>query len=258
MPADIHDTAIIHPNAKIGDGTSIGPYSIIGEHVKLGSNCRIGSSVLIEGHTALGENNRVFHGAAIGTIPQDLKYGGALSYVKIGDNNVMREYVTINCATDEGESTLIGNENLLMAYVHVAHNCLLGDHVILANSVNLAGHVIIQDYAIIGGVVPVHQYVTVGAHSFIGGGSRIPKDIPPFVKVAGNPPRISGINAVGLQRRGFTSEQISQIKQVYKYLYRSDLNVTQALELIEKKVPRTPEVMMFVDFINESRRGITK
>ena len=258
MPADIHDTAIIHPNAKIGDGTSIGPYSIIGEHVKLGSNCRIGSSVLIEGHTALGENNRVFHGAAIGTIPQDLKYGGALSYVRIGDNNVMREYVTINCATDEGESTLIGNENLLMAYVHVAHNCLLGDHVILANSVNLAGHVNIQDYAIIGGVVPVHQFVTVGAHSFIGGGSRIPKDIPPFVKVAGNPPRISGINAVGLQRRGFTSEQISQIKQAYKYLYRSGLNVTQALELIEKELPRTPEVMMFVDFINESRRGITK
>lgn len=258
MQAEIHDTAIIHPNAKIGDGTSIGPYSIIGEHVKLGNNCRIGSSVLIEGHTALGENNRVFHGAAIGTIPQDLKYGGALSYVKIGDNNVMREYVTINCATDEGESTLIGNENLLMAYVHVAHNCLLGDHVILANSVNLAGHVIIQDYAIIGGVVPVHQFVTVGAHSFIGGGSRIPKDIPPFVKVAGNPPKIGGINAVGLQRRGFTSEQISQIKQAYKYLYRSGLNVTQALELIEKELPRTPEVMMFVDFINESRRGITK
>ena len=258
MPAEIHDTAIIHPNAKIGDGTSIGPYSIIGEHVTLGSNCWIGSSVLIEGHTALGENNRVFHGAAIGTIPQDLKYGGALSYVKIGDNNVMREYVTINCATDEGESTLIGNENLLMAYVHVAHNCLLGDHVILANSVNLAGHVIIQDYAIIGGVVPVHQFVTVGAHSFIGGGSRIPKDIPPFVKVAGNPPKICGINAVGLQRRGFTSEQISQIKQAYKYLYRSELNVTQALELIEKELPRTPEVMMFADFINESRRGITK
>ena len=258
MPAEIHDTAIIHPNAKIGDGTSIGPFSIIGEHVKLGSNCRIGSSVLIEGHTVLGENNRVFHGAAIGSIPQDLKYGGALSHVKIGDNNVMREYVTINCATDEGESTLIGNENLLMAYVHVAHNCLLGDHVILANSVNLAGHVIIQDYAIIGGVVPVHQFVTVGAHSFIGGGSRIPKDIPPFVKVAGNPPKIGGINTVGLQRRGFTSEQISQIKQAYKYLYRSDLNVTQALELIEKELPRTPEVMMFVDFINESRRGITK
>jgi UDP-N-acetylglucosamine acyltransferase len=214
--------------------------------------------VLIEGHTSLGDNNKVFHGAAIGTIPQDLKYEGAQSYVKIGDNNVMREYVTINCATDEGESTVIGNENLLMAYVHVAHNCILGDHVILANSVNLAGHVIIQDYAIIGGVVPVHQFVTIGAHSFIGGGSRIPKDIPPFVKVAGNPPRIGGINTVGLQRRGFTNEQISQIKQAYKYLYRSDLNVTQALELIEKELSPTPEVMMLVDFINESRRGIAK
>ena len=258
MPAEIHDTAIVHPNAQIGDGTSIGPYSIIGEDVKLGENCRIGSSVLVEGRTTLGENNRVFHGAAIGTVPQDLKYDGALSYVKIGDDNVIREYVTINCATDEGESTLIGNGNLLMAYVHVAHNCLLGDHIILANSVNLAGHVIIQDFAIIGGVVPVHQFVTIGAHSFIGGGSRIPKDIPPFVKVAGNPPRIGGINTVGLQRRGFTNEQISQIKQAYKYLYRSDLNVSQAMELIEKELPRTPEVMMLVDFINESRRGITK
>ncbi len=258
MPVDLHETAIVHPKAQLGDGTTVGPYSIIGEHVKLGANCRIGSSVLIDGHTTMGENNRVFHGAAIGTIPQDLKYDGALSYVKIGDNNIMREYVTINCATDEGESTLIGNSNLLMAYVHVAHNCLLGDHVILANSVNLAGHVIIQDYAIIGGVVPVHQFVTVGAHSFIGGGSRIPKDIPPFVKVAGNPPRIGGINIVGLQRRGFTNEQISHIKQAYKYLYRSDLNVSQALDLIEKELPRTPEVMMLVDFINESRRGITK
>ena len=258
MQVEIHETAIVHPGAQIGEGSSIGPYSIIGEHVKLGRNCHVGSSVLIEGRTSLGENNRIFHGAALGTIPQDLKYGGAESYVKIGDNNIMREYVTINCATDEGESTLIGNDNLLMAYVHVAHNCLLGDHVILANSVNLAGHVIIQDYAIIGGVVPVHQFVTVGAHSFIGGGSRIPKDIPPFVKVAGNPPRIGGINIVGLQRRGFTNEQISQIKQAYKYLYRSDLNVSQALELIEKELPRTPEVMMLVDFINESRRGITK
>ena len=258
MPAEIHDTAIIHPKAQIGDGTTIGPYSLIGEHVRLGSNCRIGSSVLIEGHTILGENNRVFHGAAIGTIPQDLKFEGARSYVRIGDNNVMREYVTINCATDEGESTQIGNGNLLMAYVHIAHNCILGDHVILANSVNLAGYVIVQDYAIIGGVVPVHQFVTIGAHSFIGGGSRIPKDIPPFVKVAGNPPKIVGINAVGLQRRGFTNEQISQIKQAYKYLYRSDLNVTQALGSIEKELPRTPEVMMFVDFINDSRRGITK
>jgi UDP-N-acetylglucosamine acyltransferase len=258
MPTEIHETAIVHPGAQIGDGTSIGPYSIIGEHVVLGRECWVGSSVLIEGHTSLGVNNKVFHGAAIGTIPQDLKYEGAQSYVKIGDNNVMREYVTINCATDEGESTVIGNENLLMAYVHVAHNCILGDHVILANSVNLAGHVIIQDYAIIGGVVPVHQFVNIGAHSFIGGGSRIAKDIPPFVKVAGNPPRIGGINTVGLQRRGFTNEQISQIKQAYKYLYRSDLNVSQALELIENELSRTPEVMMLVDFINESRRGITK
>lgn len=258
MQAEIHKTAIVHPGASIGENTTIGPYTIVGEHVEIGRNCRIGSNALIEGHTTLGDDNRVFHGAVIGSIPQDLKYGGALSYVRIGNDNIIREFVTINCATDEGESTVIGDGNLLMAYVHVAHNCLVGNGVILANSVNLAGHVVVQDYAIIGGVVPVHQFVKIGAHSFIGGGSRIPKDIPPFVKVAGNPPRIGGINTVGLQRRGFTEEQISQIKQAYRYLYRSDLNVSQAVEMIGRELPHTPEITMLVDFISESERGIAK
>ena len=258
MPTEIHPTAIVHPGAEIGEGTTIGPYTIIGEHVKLGKGCTIGSCALIEGHTTMGEGNRVFHGASIGTIPQDLKYSGARSFVKIGQNNTMREYVTINCATNEGESTIIGDRNLLMAYVHVAHNCTVASDVILANSVNLAGHVTVQDFAIVGGVVPVHQFVTIGAYSFIGGGSRIPKDIPPFVKVAGNPPRIGGINIVGLQRRGFSEEQIAQIKKAYRYLYRSNLNVTQAVELIEKELPRTPEITILIDFINASERGIAK
>ena len=258
MLAEIHDTAIVHSGASIGRGVSIGPYSIIGEDVKIGDGCSIGSCVRIEGKTTFGKNNRVFHGAAIGSIPQDLKYRGADSFVTIGDDNVFREFVTINVATDEGESTVIGDKNLLMAYVHVAHNCIIGDNVILANSVNLAGHVIVQDYAIIGGVVPVHQFVTIGSHSFIGGGSRVPKDILPYVKVAGNPPRVGGINSVGLKRRGFTTEQIVQIKRAYRYIYRSGLNVTQALEKIERELSDTPEIKTLIEFIHNSRRGITK
>ena len=258
MLAEIHDTAIVHSGASIGRGVSIGPYSIIGEDVKIGDGCSIGSCVRIEGKTTFGKNNRIFHGAAIGSIPQDLKYRGADSFVTIGDDNVFREFVTINVATDEGESTVIGDKNLLMAYVHVAHNCIIGDNVILANSVNLAGHVIVQDYAIIGGVVPVHQFVTIGSHSFIGGGSRVPKDILPYVKVAGNPPRVGGINSVGLKRRGFTTEQIVQIKRAYRYIYRSGLNVTQALEKIERELSDTPEIKTLIEFIHNSRRGITK
>jgi len=258
MLAEIHDTAIVHAGARIGKDVSIGPYSIIGEHVEIGDGCSIGSCARIEGRTTFGKNNRVFHGAAIGSIPQDLKYRGADSLVTIGDDNIFREFVTINMATGDGESTVIGDKNLLMAYVHVAHNCIIGDNIILANSVNLAGHVIVEDYTIIGGVVPVHQFVTIGSHSFIGGGSRIAKDIPPFVKVAGNPPRIGGINIVGLRRRGFTNEQLVQIKTAYRYLYRSELNVTQAIEKIKSELPDTPEIRMLIEFIRNSRRGITK
>ena len=258
MPPDIHDTAIVDPRARLADTVSIGPYSIIGGDVEIEEGCSIGSSVRIEGRTRFGKNNKVFHGAAIGSIPQDLKYKGADSLLEIGDDNVFREFVTINTATDEGESTLIGSGNLLMAYVHVAHNCVIGDNVILANSVNLAGHVTVEDYAIVGGVVSVHQFVTIGSHSFIGGGSRIPKDIPPYVKVAGNPPRVGGINSVGLRRRGFTNEQLSRIKTAYRYIYRSGLNVAQAIEKIESELSDSPEVKTLVEFIRSSKRGITK
>jgi UDP-N-acetylglucosamine acyltransferase len=258
MQVELHETAIVHPGAGIGRNVAIGPYSVIGENVELGDNTSVGSSVLIEGRTTIGRNNRIFHGASIGTIPQDLKYDGANSSLRIGDDNVIREYVTINIATNEGEATIIGNNNLLMAYVHVAHNCVIGDHVILANAVNLAGHVRIDDYAIVGGVVPVHQFVSIGAHAMIGGGSRIPKDIPPFIKVAGNPPRVGGMNIVGLTRRGFTREQRDLLKKAFCILFRSDLNVTQALERIENELEQTSEIRMLVDFIRKSRRGITK
>ncbi len=258
MPIQVHETAIIDRRAEIGKRVTIGPYAIIGEHVKIGDDTTIGSSVLVDGYTMIGSKNRVFHGASIGTPPQDLKYRGAISYVEIGDGNIIREFVTVNSATEERESTVIGNNNLLMAYVHVAHNCHVCNNVILANAVNLGGHVTVHDFAIVGGVVPVHQFVSIGAHSFIGGGSRIPKDIPPFIKVAGNPPHVSGINSVGLKRRNFTIEQRVLIKKAFCILYRSDLNVTQAVQQIERDLPDRPEIRMIVDFVRGSKRGITK
>lgn len=258
MAAEIHPTAVISSGADIGEDVSIGPYSVIGENVKIGDGCRIGSSVLIEGHTYIGRNNHIFHGASIGSIPQDLKYKGAKTFVRIGDNNTIREYVTINSATNEGESTVVGNSNLLMAYVHVAHNCVIGNNCILANAVNLAGHVKIHDYAIIGGIVPVHQFVEIGEYAFIGGGSRIAKDVPPFIKVAGNPARANGMNSVGLMRRGFDIEKRVLLKRAYCILYRSGLNVTQALEKIESELPQTDEIKLLVNFIRNSKRGITK
>jgi len=255
---EIHPTAVVHPWANIGSGVRIGPYAVIGPHVTLGDGCEVGSHVLIDGWTTVGRNNRFFHGASIGTIPQDLKYKGDVSYVEIGDNNTFREFVTVNSATGPGEKTVIGSGCLLMAYVHVAHNCRLGDSVILANAVNLAGHVLVDDYAIIGGMTPVHQFVRIGKHAFIGGGSRIERDIPPFVKVAGNPPRVYGINSVGLERRGFSPEKRMMVKKMFKVLYRSNLNVSQVLEQLKNGEFEDPERSIFVRFLEATERGITK
>jgi len=258
MPCEIHPTALVHPKAELGNNVSIGPYSIIGERVTIGDGCRIASSVLIEGETTLGKDNRIFHGAAIGSVCQDLKYRGERSFVRIGDGNTIREFVTVNSATGHEQSTVIGCNVLLMAYVHIAHNCVIGNDVILANAVNLAGHVRVNDFASIGGVTPVHQFVEIGKYAFVGGGSRIPKDIPPFLRVAGNPARVAGLNTVGLTRRGFTAEQKAVIKKAYVILFRSGLNVTQAVDRIRAELPQTGEVAMLIDFIRNSKRGIIK
>jgi UDP-N-acetylglucosamine acyltransferase len=258
MPVDVHPTAIVHAAAKIGENVTIGPYSVIGPQVTIGDGSCIGSCVLIEGETSLGRNTHVFHGAAIGSVCQDLKYRGERTAVSIGDNTTIREYVTVNSATGEGERTVVGNNVFLMAYVHIAHNCVIGDDVILANAVNLAGHVRVHDFASVGGITPVHQFVEIGRYAFVGGGSRIPKDVPPFLKVAGNPARVSGLNTVGLTRRGFTTEQKALIKRAYIILYRSGLNVSQALERVDAELPRTEEITMLVDFIRNSKRGIIK
>ncbi len=254
----IHPTAIVASSAELGNNITIGPYSVIGENVVLGDGCEISSNVLIDGLTRMGRNNRVFHGASIGTVPQDLKYSGEVSYVDIGDGNTFREFVTVNSATNPDEKTVIGSACLIMAYVHVAHNCVIGNEVILANAVNLAGHVVIDDFATIGGLTPVHQFVRIGKYSFIGGGSRIEKDIPPFVKAAGNPPNVYGINSIGLERRGFTPERKQMAKKIFKILYRSNLNVSQVLEQLRNGEFKDPERSIVVEFLEKSERGITK
>ena len=241
----------------MGEDVRVGPYSVIGQNVKIGKGTVVGSNVLLDGYTTIGDGNTIFHGAALGTPPQDLKYRGARSFTKFGDNNVIREFVTVNAATNEGDSTIVGNGCLLMAYSHVAHDCVIGDSVILANAVNLAGHVSVHDYAILGGIVPVHQFVRIGAHSFTGGGSRVAKDVLPFVKVAGSPLKVSGLNTIGLKRRGFDDAQLDRIKAAYRLIYRSGLNVSQAIERMEIEIEPSPEIDTMLDFIRGSQRGIT-
>jgi len=256
--SNIHPTAIVSPGAEIDSGVSIGAYSIIEEDVRVGSGTRIASSVLLAGGVTLGKDVQIHHGAVIGTEPQDLKFEGEETRVVIGDGSVVREYATVNRGTKAHGTTTVGQQCLLMAYSHVAHDCILGDHVIMANSVNLAGHVEVGDYAIIGGVVPVHQFVRIGAHAMIGGGFRVPQDICPYALVAGYPLKVTGINAVGLRRRGFSREIIKELDKVFKFLFFSGLNTTQAVERINSLVKITPEVQQILDFIAGSTRGIVK
>ncbi len=256
MSTEVHGTAIIHEGAELGEDVRIGPYSIIGPDVKIGDGTVVGSNILIDGFTTIGAGNTIFHGAALGTPPQALKYRGARSFTRIGDNNVIREYATVNSATGEGDSTVVGSNCLLMAYSHVAHDCVVGDNAILANAVNLGGHVSVHDYAIVGGMVPVHQFVRIGAHSFIGGGNRLVKDVLPFVRVAGSPSKVLGLNMVGLKRRGFDESRIEPIKAAYRLIYRSGLNVSQAIERMEIEIKPSPEIETLLDFIRGSQRGI--
>jgi UDP-N-acetylglucosamine acyltransferase len=258
LKTEIHPTAIVHPWAKVGVGVKIGPYSVIGEHVELGEGCVVGPNVIIEGRTTIGRSNEFYHGASIGSPPQDLKFDGEVSYLEIGDNNAFREFTTVNVATTQGAKTVIGSRCFLMAYVHVAHDCVLGDDVILANSVNLAGYVAVDDWAIIGGVTPVHQFVRIGKHAFVGGASRIERDIPPFIKAAGNPARVYGINTLGLERRGFSQERRAMIKGMFNILYRNDLNVSQVLEQLKNGSFQDPERTVMVDFLEACERGVTK
>jgi UDP-N-acetylglucosamine acyltransferase len=254
----IHETAIVDPSARLGDDVVVGPYCIVGPDVEIGAGTELASHVRLDGPLTCGSGNRFFHGAAIGGTPQDLKYAGARSSVRIGNDNVFREFVTVNRATDENRETFIGDRNLLMAYVHVAHDCVIHDNVILANSVNLAGHVEIEDHAIVGGVTPVHQFVRIGCYAIVGGGSRVPKDMPPYLKAAGNPLRVVGPNTVGLERHSFDPTVRKALKDAFRILYRSSLNVTQAVTLIRDQHAGTREVDHLLEFIAASDRGIVR
>lgn len=233
----IHPTAVIHPGAELHPTVQVGPYAVIGEQVKVGSETVIGAHVVLEGATEIGARNQIFPGAAIGLEPQDLKYDGSLSQVKIGDGNRIREYVTINRATRAGEATQIGNSNLLMAYVHVAHNCVIEDYVIIANAVALAGHVHIESRAVIGGVLGIHQFVHIGRLAMVGGMSRIDRDVPPYMLIEGNPAQVRSLNLVGLRRAGITQASSDRVfptlKKAFRLLYRSGLPLNQALEQLE-------------------------
>lgn len=252
----IHPTAIIEEGAKIGKNTTVGAYCVITKSVVLGDNNHLQSHVVIDGDTTIGDNNQFYPFACIGTKPQDLKYKGEPTRVKIGSKNTIREYVTINASNGMEEDTVVGDGNLIMSYVHVAHNCQIGNNTIISSSTNFAGHVHVLDHAIVSGMCAVNQFVKIGRYAFVGGGSQIKKDIPPFTRGQGVDYYLGGINAIGLQRRDFTVEEISAIKDVYKIFYRSGLNVSQAIEEAEQTPNLTDYQREFIEFAKTSDRGI--
>jgi UDP-N-acetylglucosamine acyltransferase len=257
MATQIHPLAVVHPQAKLGADVLVGPGAVIGEFVAVGDRCEIGPHVVLDGWTSLGSDNKVFAGAVLGSQCQDLKFRGERSYLRIGNKNTIREFVTMNRATAEGKETRVGDGNLIMAYAHVAHDCVIGSHNIIANAVQFAGHITVADHANIGGANVIHQYVRIGSYAMIGGGSRVPKDVPPYILCAGSPLRIVGINKIGLERKGFTEDQIKVIEHAYRILYRSKLNVSQALKRLEEENTHA-EVVPFIEFIKTSERGISK
>ena len=260
----IHPTAVVDDRAKLHPSVRVEPYAVIGSQVTIGPNTVVGSHAIIDGLTTIGKDNQIFPGAAIGLEPQDLKYRGANSQVVIGDRNRIREYVTINRATNEGEATILGDDNLLMAYSHVGHNCILGNEVIIANSVAIAGHVHVESMAIISGVLGIHQFVHIGKMAMVGGMSRISRDVPPYMMVEGNPARVRSLNFTGLKRRGFSREQIRQLKKAYSFLYLKKLTIQDAIacltELADNPLADNPDVEHLRKFIElsiaDGRRGL--
>lgn len=254
----LQSLAYIHPNAKLGKDVTVDPFSSIAANVEIGEGTWIGSNVTIMEGARIGKNCRIFPGAVISAVPQDLKFSGEDTTVEIGDNTTIREFVTINRGTKDKYKTVIGRNCLLMAYVHVAHDCMLGDNIILANCVNLAGHVVVEDYAILEGLVAVQQFVRIGAHSFITGGSLVRKNVPPFVKAAREPLSYVGINSVGLKRRGLSNEAILQIEDIYRTIYVKGYNVSNAINIVELEAPNSEEKAQIIRFIKESPNGIMR
>ena len=254
----IHSSAIIHPGAQLGAECEIGPYCVIGEHVVLGDRCRLHSHVVIDGHTTLGSDNEVFPFACLGKQTQDLKFKGGVSYVRIGDRNTFREYVTIHAATAEGGVTSVGSRNHILANCHIAHEVRLGDGIIMSNVVTLAGHIVVEDFAVIGGVAAIHQFCRIGRMSMIGGCSKVVQDVPPFMIADGNPAETRTINKVGMERNGVGEAAQAALRQAYKILFREGLTIPNALARIEAELPPLPEVQHLVQFVRASERGISK
>ena len=254
-----HPTAIIHPGAKLADDVKVGAYSIIGEHVEIGAGTSVGPHVVINGHTTIGRNNRIFQFSSLGEIPQDKKYANEPTRLEIGDNNTIREVCTFNLGTAQDKGvTRIGNNNWIMAYVHLAHDCQVGNNTIFANNAQLAGHVIVDDYAILGGFTVVHQFVQIGAHVITGMGSILFQDIPTYVTVSGNPAAPHGTNSEGLKRRGFSSGAVMAIKRAYKTLYKSGLTLEEAKAAIAAQAAEQPELQALADFLGRTQRGIVR
>ena len=256
----VHPTAIVHPHAKLASSVTVGPYSLIGENVELGEDSEVMSHCVLEGNTRMGRGNRIFPYASIGLAPQDLKYRGEPTWVEIGDGNTIREFVTIHRGTEEGDrTTRIGSHNLLMAYVHIAHNCRLGSYIIMANGASLAGHVEIQDHATVGAFCGIHQFCRIGAYSFLGSYSIVNQDILPYSKTsAPRPLTVLGANRLGLERRGLSADDLKDLERAFRLLTRSKLNTTQALEAIEASAFKSEQVRALVEFIRTSERGVVK
>ena len=255
----IHPTAIVHPGAKLGPDVSIGPYSIIGGEVELGANTDVGPHVVIDGRTRIGADNRIFPFCSIGAPPQDKKYAGEPTAVEIGDRNTIREFCTFNCGTAQDAAvTRLGNDNWIMAYVHLAHDCQVGNNTIFANNAQLAGHVRVGDYAILGGFTVVHQFVSIGAHAITAMGTILLQDLPPYVTAAGNTAKPHGINSEGMKRRGFAPEAVAAIKSAYKTLYKSGLTLDQARQALAIQAQTRAEVGLLIEFLRDSRRGIVR
>ncbi|WP_319421233.1 acyl-ACP--UDP-N-acetylglucosamine O-acyltransferase [Pleurocapsa sp. FMAR1] len=250
----IHPTAVIDDHAQIHPTVRIEPYAVIGSQVTIGADTVVGSHVIIDGLTTIGKENQIFPGAAIGLEPQDLKYKGANSQVIIGDRNRIREYVTINRATNEGEATVIGDDNLLMAYAHVGHNCVIGNEVVIANSVAIAGHVHIESMAIISGVLGIHQFVHIGTMAMVGGMSRISRDVPPYMMVEGNPARVRSLNLTGLKRRGFDQNEVRELKKAFRILYLQQIPLTDAIAQLDQ-LSDNKHIRHLQDFVRQSSSG---